>query len=97
MLKLSLDLTVWKAHGSTFKERFCINLGVNEAEHELMYVALSRDAKLSKTAIVSVITGTSTRSLNKNAKIAPRVEHNVDLLRRSILTKERLLRVSENT
>ena len=66
-----------------------------EAEHGLTHVALSRATKLSQIALISAITGTRMRSLNNSAKIAPRVEHEAELLRRTILTEERLLRVTE--
>ena len=87
---------MWKSQGSTINEKFCINLGNKEAEHGLTYVALSRATKLSQIAIISAITGTRMKSLNNNAKIGLRVEHEADLLSKSILTEERLRRVMRN-
>ena len=95
-LKLCWGLTVWKSQGSTFKEKFCINLGDKEAEHGLTYVALSGATKLSQITLVSAITETRMKSLNNNSKIGLRVEHEADLLRKSRLTEERLGRVVHN-
>ena len=95
-LKLCWGMTVWKSQGSTFKEKFCINLGDKEAEHGLTYVALSRATKFSQIAIISAITGTRMRSLNNHAKILLRVEHEAKLIELSILTEERLRRVMRN-
>ena len=64
-----------------------------EAEHGLTYVASIRSTKLSQIALITVITGTKMISLNNNTKSGPLVEHETDLLRRSILTEERLNRV----
>ena len=95
-LKLCWGMTVWKSQGSTFKEKFCINLGDKEAEHGLTYVALSRATIFSQIAIISAITGTRIRSLNNHSKIRLRVEHEAELIKLSILTKERLRRVMRN-
>ena len=66
-------------------------------EHGPTYIALGRDTKLSQITLISTITSTRMKSLNNHLKIGPRVEHVADLLRSSILTKEGLRRVSENT
>ena len=59
-----------------------------EAEHGLIYVALSRATTLSQIVIISTITRTRMNSLNKNTKIRPHLEHKTYLLRRSILIEE---------
>ena len=96
-LKLCWGLTVWKSQGSTFNEKFCINIGTREAEHGLTYVALSRATKLSQIAFISAITGTRMNSINNHSKLGPRVAHEADLLRKSILTEERLRRIIDNS
>ena len=41
--------------------------------------------------------GTRMNSINNHSKLGPRVAHEADLLRKSILTEERLRRIIDNS
>ena len=59
-------------------------------------MAWSRATRLSKTAVLLVITGTRKDSLNNDVNICPCIQHKANLLRTSILTDQRLNRIIEN-
>ena len=70
---VSYAWTVWKAQGQTIYGKIIIDLGKNEKEHGLTYVAFSRVRKLEDIGIVGSFTHERFLHLiGKHKKVAPR-------------------------
>eukprot|EP00978_Attheya_sp_CCMP212_P024884 scaffold78991_cov48-Attheya_sp.AAC.2 len=68
--------TIWKAQGQTFLEQVVLNLGKNEKEHGLAYVAFSHAIRFANIGLVQGITfDRLVRCVREQSKMACRLIH----------------------
>ena len=89
-LKLAWAWTIWKAQGQTIKGKIVFDLGDEEKEHGLAYVALSRATKLSDIGIIGLSGTRLTTQISRNRKVARRLLEDVRLHNLGEATLQRL-------
>ena len=80
--------TIWKAQGQTFLEQVVLDLGKDEKEHGLAYVAFSRVIRFANIGLRNGITlDRLTRKIRNQSKMACRLTHEKCLDQNYKLTK----------
>jgi ATP-dependent exoDNAse (exonuclease V) alpha subunit len=88
-LNLAWAWTIWKSQGMTIDHKLVLDLGKNEKEHGLTYVAFSRARRLRDIGIIGEFTKTRiTESIRKQAKMKSRQAEEARLRGIALETKE---------
>ena len=87
-LRLSWAWTIWKSQGMTIKGKVVIDIGKQEREHGISYVAFSRATTLDNIGLIRGISlNRLTNQIKNNAKMAPRILEETRLEEQSNVTK----------
>mgnify|MGYP005698177475 CR=1 FL=1 len=79
-LLLAWAWTIWKSQGQTILTKIVMNLGANEKEHGLSYVAFSRATKLSNIGITGGMAGNCLTTTVKKMKNRLEEDNSLNIL-----------------